>query len=239
MMGSKPAAPGLAWYEGVAAGAAGALLGAGTLSWSDWWLFGAVIGGVNGVVSGSTRIYEWRAASGRMGFLLDSTWGLVGTTSAVVTHLVNAVWPNAGYLRQLSERSGVHVYRRGLVLRPGFVVTLGNVVTGATYRLDETDPARVARRRQLIERHEAWHAWQSRIWGPLFQLGYGIWLLGGAIVGAAVGLVLRKPIFKSIETLAYYNNPFEVSAYKRDDNWPPAGGVRELMWGGRRSIRPE
>lgn len=239
MISSPSSQSGVAWLEGVAVGLGGALFGALSLAWSDWWVAGAVVGGANGLISGSMRTYQWRDGSGRLAFFLDSTWGLLGTTVGLLTHGVNLLWPNAGYLSEVSERSGLHVYRRGLVFRPGFIVTLGNVVSGASYRLDESDPVRVARRRQLIERHEGWHAWQSRRWGPLFQIGYGAWLVFGVVVGTIVAVATRRPLFKTVETMAYYNNPFEVAAYRRDENWPPRGGVPELLWGRKRPIRPE
>ena len=33
-------------------------------------------------------------------------------------------------------------------------------------------------------------------------------------------------------TLAYYNNPFEYWAYRRDRYWPPAGADQSLAWKG-------
>ena len=35
---------------------------------------------------------------------------------------------------------------------------------------------------------------------------------------------------KSVETCAYYLNPFEWWAYSREDRWPPPGVVERLAW---------
>ena len=42
----------------------------------------------------------------------------------------------------------------------------------------------------LISDHEELHIWQSRIFGPLFQVTYIVWAVGGFIV-ANIGLVDR------------------------------------------------
>ena len=52
------------------------------------------------------------------------------------------------------------------------------------------------------------------------------------MAGAAVWATVRRdqPLFKIVESCAYYLNPFEWWAYSRDDHWPPNGIVDGLGW---------
>lgn len=217
--------------EVAAVGAGGAVLG---------WLVGlplglapaaAAIGGVNGIISGWRGVYGWRTPTGWIGFLLDSTWGLVGTAGSVLFHAVQAVMPSGRYRNDLSLRRGRHVYEGGYRLKSGFASAIGNVITNADGR-SGLDGAGGPRRRRLIDRHEMLHVWQQRGFGPLFPLLYAAWALVAGSVGLVVGLTTRRSIGKSMLTLAYYNNPFEYWAYRRDRYWPPAGADKALAWRG-------
>ena len=88
------------------------------------------------------------------------------------------------------------------------------------------------RRAKLVTDHENVHAWQARWFGPAYPALYGGWLAGGAAAGAAVWATVRRdqPLFKIVESCAYYLNPFEWWAYSRDDHWPPSGLVGGLGW---------
>ena len=181
--------------------------------------FGAAVAGGNGALSGWRGIYDWRRPRGVAGYLLDSTWNLVGITGSLVVHGASHLGRDPGYVAELSHRSGFHVYRRGAVLRRGFALCVGNVVTGAAGRsgLDPSSEAGRRRRRMIVE-HEGLHVWQQRALGPCFPLLYGGWMLIGAVAGVAAWAVRRdrtESLFRTVERLAYSRNPFEVSAYRR------------------------
>ena len=228
----------LSTAEAVATGAAGAALG-----WIAARPFGfeaaaAAVGGANGVLGGARGVYDWKDVRGWVGFVLDSTWGLAGTAGALAVHAANAA-ARGGYIEALSRRRGYHVYGGGVRLRRGFTTTIGNVMTSASggggREALDASTERGRRRIRLVDRHEALHVWQSRSFGPLFPIAYGAWMVGGALAGTAVWAVRRGPgWFSLVETAAYYDNPFEYWAYRRDGNWPPKGANPALVWPPRR-----
>jgi hypothetical protein len=82
-----------------------------------------------------------------------------------------------------------------------------------------------------VQQHEAVHVWQQRALGPAYPLLYGLWMAGGAVVGAAVWLFHRdEPLFSFVETAAYYDNPFEYWAYRHQGHWPPSRVNPRLAW---------
>lgn len=220
--------------EAIAVGVAGAALGGATLTPVGLTPVGALVGGANGAISGWQQIYDWRRPSSVAGFVLDSTWGLLGTAMSVAVHAVQRGRSDSGYHHELSRRQGHHVYVGGVRLKRGFAVTWGNVISNAagTRGLDPSTAAGQSRR-ALIRRHEALHVWQNRIFGPFYLALYGSWAVVGGAIGLATGLARRRDVYRSIETLAYYDNPFEVWAYKRDGKWPPSGALDHLAWGAR------
>ena len=185
----------------------------------------AGIAALNGAISGWRQIYDWRSGPGRVAFVLDSTWALATTTGSLVSHVIALVRGRPGYDASLSVRQNRHVYQRGFQPRRRFVVTVGNVISGAGDTSEQ-------RRRHLVQRHEDSHVWQSRIIGPGFPVLYGTWMGVGAVVGALLwALRLRDRRFSSVvETYAYYLNPFEWWAYSREGNWPPAPCEVDLAW---------
>lgn len=183
----------------------------------------AVVGGINGAISGRRGIYDWRSPKGAAAFALDSTWALGTTTAALVAHAVGSARGDAQYSDALSRRQNRHVYGRGMEIRRGFATTFGNVVNGAG------DLTR-ARRAKLVTDHEDVHVWQARTFGPLYPTLYLGWLAVGGVGGAALWALRRRdePFGKVVESVAYYLNPFEYWAYSRDDHWPPHGKVASL-----------
>ena len=213
--------------EAVAVALGGALLG---------WEFGrllhpvvgfamAVVAGANGAIGGWRGVYGWRGTDGSLAFLLDSTWATPPVAVGLLTHVVALVSRRAGYEPSLSRRQHRHVYRRGARLKPGFALTVGNVISGA----GNVDGPR---RRKLITDHEGVHVWQARTFGPLYLPLYLAWSAGGALAGLVLWLRRgrRQPLGKVVESCSYYLNPFEWWAYSRQDYWPPAGKVADLGW---------
>jgi hypothetical protein len=219
--------------EAVATAAAG-----GALAGASWSLIGlgwpaAVIGAANGAISGARGTYGWRSPTGPLAFALDSTWALPMTTAALAAHAVAAAQGRrSGYLPRLSSRANRHVYARGLRVRKGFAITVGNVVNGAG---DVLSP----RRERLVTDHEDVHIWQGRWFGPLYPVLYVGWTVVGGAVGAGLWLFWRRGdrFADVVETCSYYLNPFEWWAYSRDDRWPPPRKVAGLGWS-RPVVRP-
>lgn len=192
----------------------------------------AVVAGLNGAISGYRRIYPWRLTAGLIGFVLDSTWAIIPTAGGLLAHLGAAVKGDPGYDASLSTRRNRHVYRRGVSLKPGYALTVGNVVGGAG-NLDS------ARRRRLITDHEYVHVWQARWFGPFYLVLYALWAGLGALAGVVLWLVRgrKQALGTMVESVAYYLNPFEWWAYSRDNLWPPPGKVPDLGYS-KAAIRP-
>ena len=207
---------------GAALGGAVGLLGGVPLSIAT-----GVSAGINGALGGGRQVYDWRSGTGWLAFVTDSTWGLLGTTLGSALHLVNLTHPRPVYRVDQSRRRNRHVFDRGVTLRRGFTFTLGNVVSNASTGKDIP-----ADRQRLLDRHEGLHIWQSRTFGPLYQAVYIAWFVLGLAAGLSTWVVRRgKPgLFRLVETAAYYDNPFEFWAYKRDDHWEDNRADPVLKW---------
>jgi hypothetical protein len=204
--------------EALALGLVGAVLGAATGRLVRLPVVGAVVGGLNGFIAGSRRIYDVRSRRGVVAFLLDSSWALLTTAGGLAAHLFSIVGSGSrgpGFVPELSARRNRHVYERGFVVRRGFAVTIGNVVCGVGTSDQDREPDRFRRRRSLVEYHEELHVWQARWFGPLFPLAYGAWMLGGAVVGTISWLSAgrRGVLYTEVDHRAYWRNPFERWAY--------------------------
>ncbi len=221
--------------EAVVLAVAGGALGAGT-GWAASRLgldaltgilvaIGAVAGFANGAVSGYLQTYYWGSWTGWASFLADSTWGLIGTLLGLaVIQLANAFWPDAGYRSDLCRRKNFHLYARGMRLKPGFAFTLGNATSNG-----ETLTGHI--RQDFIMNHEFLHVNQSRLFGPIFQAVYVVWGALGALVATVVWLTDRSVSLTGlVQTAAYYDNPFEYWAYRKDDHWRPGGVIAKLAW---------
>ena len=62
--------------------------------------------------------------------------------------------------------------------------------------------------------HENTHVWQNRGFGPLFTLTYVGWMVILFIPSLIVAAISRANLGDTIMALCYYNNPWEVWAYK-------------------------
>ena len=187
-------------------------------------LVAAIVGGINGLVSGWRGIYQWRR-HGALAMALDSTWALIPVAGGLGAHLVAVLSRDPAYVAGLSARQNRHVYRRGARLKPGFAFTVGNVISGA----GDVDNVR---RRRLITDHEDIHVWQARWFGPFYLVIYGLWAAFGSMIGVLMWIRRGRtvPLGKMVESCSYYLNPFEWWAYSRDAMWPPSAKVLNLGW---------
>lgn len=190
-----------------------------------WW--GMCFGGASGLLAGWKRIYEWRSQRGRRAFLADHTWGLATTSAGVVIAAANVLL-GAKVEESLSQRQNRLVFDHGFILRSGFALSTGYVVTGAADRQGVVSP----RRRRLVTDHEDVHIWQARRWGPLYPVLYVVWFIGGVFVGIKKWRAdpLGRTLMTHVDAAAYYSNPFEWRAYTNDGNWPPATADSTLVW---------
>ena len=113
-------------------------------------------------------------------------------------------------------------------MKRGFAFTHGNVISNAATGHDTL----ADERRGFIDRHEGLHVWQNRIFGPLYQIVYVVWFVLGALVAVATKAARRgaPPLRRLVETAAYYDNPFEYWAYRRDDHWVNNSAEPMLKW---------
>lgn len=227
----------LSALEGVLVGAVGAGLGWGT-AWLVLRLLPIAIGngigliimvavaavsGLNGVIGGAAGVYAWVTPIGGLSFLADSTWGVVGTATSDLLQILSPFFPGRVYHADLSRRQNRHLYEGGFGLG-GIALTLGNVT-----RLPPVSGFPPELVSQLV-RHETLHITQNRLFGPIFQATFVVWLAIGILVGCILGLFVKQPLAQSIADVAYYDNPWETWAWR---TYGPEVGKRHgglLSW---------
>ncbi|MEO1623778.1 MAG: toxin TcdB middle/N-terminal domain-containing protein, partial [Bacteroidota bacterium] len=160
----------------------------------------AAFGGLNGVISGATEIYDWSSWTGWATFLSDSTWGILGTSLGVALHITNLFYENPDYQSHLSKRQNRHVYDGGFGIE-NYALTQGNVVSNLQ-----------GRHGGLLD-HETLHITQNRIFGPIFQTTYVGWMIGGFFVALVIAPFTDQGLGKDIYDISYVNNPWEAWAY--------------------------
>ena len=126
----------------------------------------------------------------------------LGTTIANLLHLVNFAWANHAD-EPFDRRSNNHRYKRGFALNGRFAFTQGAVMSNLSR--DSSDN---------LWHHEHLHVWQNRIFGPLFTITYVAWMILLFIPSLIVAAIARADFGDTIMALCYYNNPWEVWAYK-------------------------
>lgn len=193
-----------------------------------WW--GMAVGAVSGLFAGWHRLYQWKNWRGRWAFVADHTWALATTGVGVGVAALNLVL-GTEVVDSLSRRQNRLVFDRGFVLRSGYAMSVGYVVSGAADRHGLV----TERRRRLVSDHEDLHIWQARRWGPFYPVLYGLWFLGGSVVGFGKWRTDRsgRSLMTHVDAAAYYSNPFEWRAYTDDDNWPPVTADESLVWSNR------
>jgi len=191
----------------------GSAIGGGAIALAG---IGGVMGGLNGMLSGMHGIYDWEHPGGWFAFLADSTWGLLGTSLGNIVQVMNMV-SGAKYRDDLSRRQNRNVYEGGFYIMKDDAFTQGNVISNAGLGGKGVDM-------NLIDNHESIHILQNRIFGPLFQVVYVVWLVGGFIVGSVFWLFHTDHKWGDIvETAAYFDNPWEYWAYSNQNYWQPTG----------------
>ncbi len=190
-------------------------------------------------MAGRRQVYR-HDRRGVAAFVLDHTWALPTTIAGTVAMVASDVRHRAGgddpdFIDALSRRSDRFVFRRGLVLRRGFALTVGTVVTGA----GGADGEITERRARLVTHHEDVHVWQARLLGPLYPILYASWFVGGALAAMATRLMrgTDTKLSDEVDQYAYYRNPFEWHAYTCDDNWPPASTDARGVWSKKFPLR--
>jgi RHS repeat-associated protein len=205
----------------------GALLGgmvAGT--------FGAYMGGLNGLFTGTRQIYDWSSIEGWASFLSDSSWGLIGTSLGNFANIFDLIFAPSSYRSDLSRRQNRQVYDSGLFLDKADAATFGNVTSNLAGGGGAS-----------ILKHETVHILQNRIFGPVY-IGVSIaWYVWGGAVGSVVGAVMNGDpwvliaggliagplgavvagLFDSggrqgARDVAYLDNPWELWAYSIQGN---------------------
>lgn len=205
--------------------------GVGTLFGDPAWVIAlGVAGAANGAVSGWNQIYNWQRYTGWVGFVLDSTWALFGTILAILLHGAQLFATNPTYRGDRSYRFDAHLYEHGVALKKGYAFTHGNVISGAGGPSGLGDDDRGLRRLRFIRNHELLHVWQNRIFGPLYQTIYVGWMIVGALGAVIYWVFHRRDLARLVEAAAYFDNPFEYWAYRRDNYWPPRDAHPALLW---------
>ena len=202
----------------------GALLGGAVLG-----TFGALMGGINGLFTGTRQIYQWHSIEGWASFLSDSTWGIIGTSLGNFANIYDLIAAPSSYRSDLSRRQNRQVYDGGLYLEKADATTFGNVTSNLSGGGD-------------ILKHETVHIMQNRIFGPLY-IGVSVaWYVVGGAVGAVVGALIKGDPWvivgdvvagplgaivaglldssgrQGARDVAYLDNPWELWAYSVQGN---------------------
>ena len=165
----------------------------------------AVQGGLNGAITGWRGTYDfYKHGSGYPAFILDSTWGIYGTTLGNYVNIINTAGTPFGtkYSDALSHRQNQQVFINGFFLMPGKATTFGNVISNFGNHTGG------------LLGHESEHIWQNRLFGPIYTVSYFDW----AVFFTAFFTVFDFPTHldrlpDDINDAAYLSNPWESHAY--------------------------
>jgi hypothetical protein len=171
--------------------------------------FAAVVGSFTGMMAGIWRIYKFSGnGTGVPAFILDVTWGLAGSTVAVLLHIINFAWAQHADEPDDRRRNN-HRYRKGFALKPSYAFTQGQVMSNC---ISGGNPS------IGLWRHEDTHIWQNRLFGPFFTSTYLGWFLIMFIFGIIIGWIKLgfgiQSAVQGVTDISYLSNPWEVWAYK-------------------------
>ena len=158
------------------------------------------VGGAVGVMDGLWATHKW-AGLGIIGFPLDVTWGLGGSTNGVLLHLINTlITTHADGPDEI--RHEAHRYIKGFRIKEDFAFTQGAVMSDMGGWTPSSD----------LFQHESLHVWQNRVLGPFFWFSYAAWMLVTLIPSLIAGLI-GGAVGDALQWWTYFNNPWEVMAY--------------------------
>lgn len=156
----------------------------------------------------------------RLGSLIiDSSWGLLGTTLANASNINNLIAAPSSYRGDMSRQQNRQVYDRGFYLKETAAFTAGNVISNMQ-TASRGDP------RGLLK-HETVHVTQNRIFGPFYQTTYAGW---GALCGRAradVSAIHQAGLEEIRRRYGVFNNPWERWGYAHSGTDTDAG---KLAW---------
>jgi hypothetical protein len=176
-----------------------------------------IVGGAVGVMDGLWATHRWLGL-GLIAFPLDVTWGLAGSTNGLLLHLIDT-FATSHADGEGETRTEAHRYIKGFRIRKDFLFTQGAVMSDTQDWGPGTD----------LFRHETVHVWQNRILGPFFWFSYVGWMLLALLPSLIAGLI-KSAVADSLTWWTYYNNPWEVMAYRLADPNDRSGPPRWLCW---------
>jgi hypothetical protein len=123
---------------GLAGGIPGAIIGG---------IAGGAMGAVHGWEMAAAGAYDWDKGADWLEFIADNTWSLPNSFVASIFTTINAPWNPVD--KALSQGQGQLVFQKSWA--PDYATTFGNVTAG-----------------QQVPKHEREHAFQARLFGPIF-----------------------------------------------------------------------
>jgi hypothetical protein len=194
-----------------------ALFGAQLLTTTPVLLWLAIgVGGFCGLMDGIHRIRSVDVG-GVVSFVVDTSWGMGGTTNGDLIHLVNTFITS----HESDGRVNAHRYKGGFRIKQNYAFTQGQVMS------ELADGPGTA-----LYFHERTHISQNRAFGPLYPLSYIGWMAVMFVPGLVVGLLGKAGVGEAIEAWTYYNNPWETWGYKVQESHGdgPRTGFGPLVW---------
>src|SRR5207247_10054755 len=114
--------------------------------------------------------------------VLDTTWGLGGTTNACLLHIFNTF---AGK-HEDDGRRNVHRYSSGFHVKEHYAFTQGSVMSELSDGPEKPD--------KPLYWHERTHVSQNRAFGPLYPLSYIGWAVVMFVPGLIASAVRKAPV---------------------------------------------
>jgi hypothetical protein len=142
----------------------------------------------------------YHAGAGWLLVPLNASWGLLGNLTGLMAHFASLFcFSDWGDVRNTDDKRSWYVlYKSGFKLADPYDLTLGNAVSA-----------------NVVERHEATHVAEHYLFGPIYPISLAVWYVAMFVPGFVLGaLVSKSTVGRGIQDLCYYNNPWEVIAYR-------------------------